>query len=317
MLRSIREQSFQDYEVILIDDGSTDRSREILQQTTAGDGRFNLTSIENGGVSNARNIGLSKASGKWIQFLDADDQIMPGYLEQAYDAVVKSDADICFTDFVMTDQQGRRIRTIASGYHDTCDQNSLCDRFMALQNTNGFFGFISNKLFKRELWTRSGAKFPTEIRLAEDLDFYAHLYPLAEHMIFLPVLSFSYLQTEDNYQYRENIDYRTQLQVQLDIKQWFLTVSMYEKYREKLDQRISEYAYYVLFYDNEKKLPLDDAESYLMSNRAVMDSLVTSNLGRFERQVIGALKEHSKEKINLLFRMRTGARKLYRMIKHG
>lgn len=78
-LRSVLEQSFRDLEVIAVNDGSTDESLAVLNQLAEADERIRVLDIPNGGVSNARNVGLSYARGQWIQFLDADDLLEPGY----------------------------------------------------------------------------------------------------------------------------------------------------------------------------------------------------------------------------------------------
>ena len=74
-LESILQQKFDDYEVIIINDGSTDESPQIVEEYAEKDHRICLINIPNGGVSNARNVGLKYARGEWIQFLDGDDLI--------------------------------------------------------------------------------------------------------------------------------------------------------------------------------------------------------------------------------------------------
>lgn len=79
-LTSILKQSFSNYEVLCINDGSTDNSASICQQFVDVDERFKLINKENGGVCSARNIGLDKAKGEWVCFVDADDKIDYDYL---------------------------------------------------------------------------------------------------------------------------------------------------------------------------------------------------------------------------------------------
>ena len=78
---SIRSQSMPDFEVIVVDDGSTDTSFADFQRACAGDARFRLLSQPNGGVSRARNTGIEHACAEVVAFLDADDEWCPGYLE--------------------------------------------------------------------------------------------------------------------------------------------------------------------------------------------------------------------------------------------
>ncbi|MBT8256619.1 MAG: glycosyltransferase family 2 protein, partial [Bacteroidia bacterium] len=78
-IRSVLDQSFQDFELLVIDDGSTDDSHKIVQEFN--DSRIRLKSIKNSGVSVARNFGVEKSKYDWIAFLDADDYWTSGFLE--------------------------------------------------------------------------------------------------------------------------------------------------------------------------------------------------------------------------------------------
>ena len=96
MLKSIIAQSFDDYEVIVIDDGSSDNTADVFRHEVGSDARFHLICLEtNKGVSNARNVGLSQAKGNYIYFCDSDDWLAPQYLAEL---VAKcSDVDVVLT----------------------------------------------------------------------------------------------------------------------------------------------------------------------------------------------------------------------------
>ena len=83
-LESVRCQSFQGYEVWLVDDGSTDRSGGICDRFAAEDARFHVIHKANGGASAARNVGIEQAQGEWICFVDSDDTVEPDYLSALY-----------------------------------------------------------------------------------------------------------------------------------------------------------------------------------------------------------------------------------------
>lgn len=89
---SVTSQNFEDYEVILVDDGSTDNSGDICE--TCADDRISVYHKENGGLSDARNYGLSKAHGEYVLFVDGDDKIFPDTCEHFYNVAKQTDADI-------------------------------------------------------------------------------------------------------------------------------------------------------------------------------------------------------------------------------
>ena len=81
---SLLAQTFQDFEVLLVDDGSPDRSGEICDEYAKKDSRVRVFHKENGGVGSARNLGLKASKGEWIAFLDSDDTFKKDYLYRMY-----------------------------------------------------------------------------------------------------------------------------------------------------------------------------------------------------------------------------------------
>lgn len=124
-LFSVIKQTYCDFEIIVSDDGSTDRSASIVKELAKKDKRIRYYKKENGGVSSARNFGLSKANGEWIIFLDADDEMMPTNIETllylvnkykvklaasnisvkecdgtVHDIELRTDQEMCFKNFI-------------------------------------------------------------------------------------------------------------------------------------------------------------------------------------------------------------------------
>jgi len=93
-LDSVRAQTLQDFEVLLIDDGSKDKSGRICDEYVKLDERFQVFHLENGGVSKARNYGLSKALGTYVAFIDSDDYVEKEYLEVLYKTIKETGSDI-------------------------------------------------------------------------------------------------------------------------------------------------------------------------------------------------------------------------------
>ena len=93
-LDSIMEQSFSYFELLLINDGSTDSSGQICQEYVEKDDRIRYFEKENGGVSSARNFGIKHSRGEYITFIDSDDWVDSDYLEVLYTTLLEEGADI-------------------------------------------------------------------------------------------------------------------------------------------------------------------------------------------------------------------------------
>ena len=99
---SIVLQSYTDIEILLIDDGSTDNSGKICDEYAVRDSRIRVFHKNNGGVSSARNLGLQKALGDYVCFVDSDDYIHPRYIEILINAIRENNADIAISGFLGT-----------------------------------------------------------------------------------------------------------------------------------------------------------------------------------------------------------------------
>lgn len=95
---SILAQTFTDFELLLIDDGSKDNSGTICDEYAAKDSRVRVFHKENGGVSSARNMGLDNASGEWITFVDSDDWVHEDFIKKRIELALVDDADIAYCD---------------------------------------------------------------------------------------------------------------------------------------------------------------------------------------------------------------------------
>lgn len=314
-LRSVLDQPYGDFEVIIVNDGSKDASLRIVQDIAKTDERVVVVDIPNGGVSNARNVGLSHAHGQWIQFLDADDFLEHDYLSQAIQILKEHEVDILFSGFTMVNEQMEQVRNVSLSEEGHRNQRQLCDHFIRYQYDTGFFGYISNKLFSRSLLEKSGASFPVGTTLAEDLDFYAKLYPFVEKAYFWSGKSFFYLQTQTNYLHNPVVDYYSQIQIHLDIKTWFERSGLVAQYRDVLNKKVCEYAYFILFHDNENGKGLAKAYAFLSQREDIMACIAPQHMDGFAQMVLRCLHRKSLVGLKMLFAVRNGARSLYRMVR--
>lgn len=149
-LNSILDQTFTDYELILVDDGSTDSSGDIADEYALKDDRISVIHKKNGGLSDARNHGIEKANGEYVCFIDSDDWIEKTYLEELHELAVKNEADITICDFqkntgdsVIT--QPKEFAVVIETGIDAID-NLYSDKY-------GIYVVAWNKLYNRDLFT--------------------------------------------------------------------------------------------------------------------------------------------------------------------
>ncbi len=107
-IASLQAQTLEDWECIIVDDGSTDNTAEVASNLALQDSRIRLLQKVNGGSASARDLGLRNAQGEYIQFLDADDTIAPNKLEQQVQLMERENLDISNTAFCSEDSQGKR-----------------------------------------------------------------------------------------------------------------------------------------------------------------------------------------------------------------
>src|SRR5690554_7662212 len=128
-LLSIQQQTFKDFECIVVDDGSPDDSAEIGKKAVEGDERFIFVSKPNGGLASARNFGLDHAKGEYIAFVDSDDWVEPDFLELPYDAILREDADVCMLGINYVDEEGKSELLVNNLVRDYYEKNDfLIDR---------------------------------------------------------------------------------------------------------------------------------------------------------------------------------------------
>jgi len=313
-LRSITSQPFTDYEVIIVNDGSTDNSLNVVKSYCLSFPNILIMDIPNGGVSNARNVGLRHAVGDWVMFLDSDDMIEPLFLKTVFRYPLDS-IDIVFSDFTMIDENGCTIKEINSQITGKKDVLKLSNVFCDLQYKNGFFGYISNKLIRRELIVKLGLEFDNGIRLAEDLDFYARLYPHIQNVLFVPEKSFFYVINNSNYINDTNIDYPSQITVFLNIKRWFAQIANYQNNRYLIDLKLSQYVYLSLFSVSENSEQIKHRYHMVVSNPEIMESVNSYLLNGFEKTILRFVERRKLYAIIFLLKCRLHMRKIYRLIK--
>lgn len=162
-VESIRQQSYRNLEILLVDDGSTDGSGAICDEFAAREERIRVFHKENGGSSSARNLGIREAKGAWLGFVDSDDWIDPDMYERLLETALAFGADIAQASRDEIDEQGRRRPDVCVPPKETvfCPAQDFLRELLLHRGDCSF----CTKLVKKELF--AGRAFP-EGKLNED-----------------------------------------------------------------------------------------------------------------------------------------------------
>ena len=190
MLGSIEAQTLHDFEVLMIDDGSTDESGRILDEYAAMDTRFKAFHKQNEGVAIARQMGVDNAKGEYCIHADADDWMEPTMLEFLYAEAKAKAADVVIADYFVNSKQGEAV----------CKQQpSVLSPEQVLQDMfdNRLFGALWHKLVRTELYRKYDAKFFKGINHCEDLLIWVQLLQHPEIKIsYLPEAFYHYVAND-------------------------------------------------------------------------------------------------------------------------
>ncbi len=184
-LNSIIDQTYQNLEIILIDDGSPDRCGIICDEYLKKDGRIKVIHKENGGVSSARNAGLEIATGDWIAWIDPDDWIEKDMFQYLYEGVQKYQADVAIC--------GMRKVGMDTPLTFQYRKEKILDREQALQEllkNRSMTLSCCDKLTKRTLWDK--LRF-SDLKIGEDLLIMGRLLDRADVVVCLPEIKYNYL----------------------------------------------------------------------------------------------------------------------------
>ena len=188
---SILNQTYRNIELIIINDGSTDKSAEICNQYLKTDKRIKIFYQENKGVSTARNIGLNHAIGKYIIFLDADDYIESNMIEKLYYGCINQNCDIAICNYTYI-CDGKKQFNIKENEIEKLNSN---DFRIGLFKTDGYAGYLWNKLIKKEII--KDVRFNDEIHIMEDLIFLCNIsYNIEKACFFKNEFLYNYIKRE-------------------------------------------------------------------------------------------------------------------------
>ena len=194
-LDSILNQTYQNFECLLINDGSPDNSAEICREYVEKDSRFRYFEKENGGVSSARNLGIERSKGQYITFIDSDDWVDSDYLEVLYNALIDENADIAISTYKQfnMDDNCYYVHSYQRGYEKRIfEQYQLIEELPVLERYDQSYGLTFGKIISKK--ALGIIRFNEYTTLCEDMEFWYKLYLISDKIVYV---------NKDTYNYRK------------------------------------------------------------------------------------------------------------------
>lgn len=210
-VKSILAQTYQHWEMILVDDGSTDGVGGMCDDLAETDCRIKVIHQQNKGASIARQVGITFAKGDFLSFVDADDWVEPDYFERLYNALIDNTVDIAACDYIKQ-QEGESIEIDRHASYTILEYKELHQRFFKYE----FWGFWG-KLYKKEVF--DGIYFP-KATINEDYVVMAQLFHKCRRMAYVPISLYHYMMHEGSL---SNLQLNMRMLEEWENKKWALS----------------------------------------------------------------------------------------------
>jgi|SRR5690625_5066436 len=162
-IKSVKAQTFTNFEVLIVNDGTTDQSINLAIDAIDVDTRFKIFNKKNGGQGSARNLGIKEAKGKYIAFVDSDDWIEPNYLKLLHNTILNENSDICVCNTNIRDHLGNTKYVHKNNIYKYIEKNDILNLKFYISN------WVWDKLYRKEVF--NDISFNESIKTFED----AHL----------------------------------------------------------------------------------------------------------------------------------------------
>lgn len=242
-LCSIRNQTYKNFEALMVNDGSTDHSIQVLNRFAEADPRFILIDKSGSGVSDSRNIAMECACGRYFQFVDADDWIPADSVQKLVEAALSCEADMVICDY-------RRVinHMIATkGHIDVSGPitKKKYAEYMMKAPANYYYGVMWNKFYRADLIRAHHIKCPLELQWCEDFQFNLEFLQYADIIYVLQEPLYYYVKTKGSL-VDSNIDFaktvRTKSLLFSYYRSLYESLDMYEANRLRIQSFYIDFA---------------------------------------------------------------------------
>ena len=202
----LRNQTYKNIEIILVDDGSTDSSPQICDEARKKDERIKCIHKQNEGVSAARNDGMKASTGEYIMFCDADDMPSKRWVQGLYEDTTESDSDNVISGYYK-ESDGLLIKHDSS-YDDVYGKNTIHHRIIMAMSMWGYApnneklervdGGVWNRIYKKAIIDENGIEFNTTVAIAEDVLFNIEYLNCCERVSFIHECLYTYVYNPES-----------------------------------------------------------------------------------------------------------------------
>lgn len=235
-LDSVAEQTFKDMEVLLMNDGSKDRSLEICREYEKKDSRFRVVDKKNTGVSDTRNLGMRMATGKYLQFMDSDDWLTPDASECLVTAAEEEQCDLVIADFYRVDGEHYIEKK-----HIKTEQVMSREEFameMADDPADFYYGVMWNKLYRRSIVEAHGLSCDASMNWCEDFLFNLHFIRHGSRFRALQKPIYYYMKRKGSLVATESLSVdavRMKFELLESYKDLYQSMGLYEEHKLKIN----------------------------------------------------------------------------------
>lgn len=205
-IESVQNQTYQDLEIIVVNDGSTDATYDIIKEIATTDKRIIIVNQDNKGVSEARNVGIESANGEFITFVDSDDKIEPELCENLVNVMIEKNTDVVISGISIIKKN--QIRIITENKLQKYNKVEMLQKYEVHANSYIYQNVLA-KLYRTEILKQ--CKFNKDIRLGEDLLFNYQVFAYVSNICIIPYSGYKYLLNQQSATHRfDSDDFETQ-----------------------------------------------------------------------------------------------------------
>ena len=240
LLDTVRGQTWKALEIIVVDDGSKDRTAAIAEEAAKEDCRVRVIRQEGLGVSAARNAGLAQCTGKYIRFTDADDTVPADSIEKMVARAEADGSELVIAGYTQYLGEIRNIRNLVKR-----DEVVACDdmlKHLCAHANSYYYGVLWNKLFLREIIEREQIRFEHDFNWGEDFAFVMDYMRYVNRVSFMKDLVYDYRRSVGSASVKQGFDsvrhpkrnLRIKIGMYEHLKNMYIARGQYEKYKDRL-----------------------------------------------------------------------------------